>query len=620
MQEKIAILDAGAQYGKVIDRRVRELNVETEIMPLDSSAEELKDYKGIILTGGPESVYGDSALDYDPQIFNLGIPVLGICYGAQLMNYVEGGKVEKKQARNDGQFQVEIDNSSDLFYEMDEKQNCLFTHGDSYSEKDLAPALKKTGEMNGIIASFENSERKLYGVQFHPEVDLTDNGTKIFRNFLYRICRVSGVYTIEDRIQTAIEKIKQSVGDKKVLCLVSGGVDSTVCSALLCKALGKDKVYAIHIDNGFMRKDESRKVKTALEEIGLELKVIDASNQFYNGKTELRGQIIGPLKDTINPEEKRNIIGDTFMKVAEKAIEELGLSFDEIYLAQGTLRPDLIESASKIASSKADVIKTHHNDTNLVRKLRESGRVIEPLRDYHKDEVRRLGRLLQLPEELVERQPFPGPGLGVRIICSEKPYIHDDFNQINEQLKKYGGSSIKATLLPIQTVGVQGDGRTYSYLVGLSGEKNWEELFRIAKEIPREISKVNRIAYIFGRKIKGDVKSITPTFPRPDAISQLQNADDIVNTILLEYGLTRKLSQVPVVSFPVNFGFKGKRSIAIRTFITNDFMTGKAAAPGQDFPEEALDKMVKKIKKNVEGIARIAYDLTSKPPGTTEWE
>jgi len=618
IEEKLAILDAGAQYGKVIDRRVRNLRVLSEILPMDTPAEKLRSYKAIIISGGPESVYGENAPKYDPELFSLGIPVLGICYGMQLMNYASGGTVRKKEVREDGQYEISVDNNSILFKGLNPNQKVLLTHGDSTDS--IAREFKVIAKSNSLISGIEDQGRKLYGVQFHPEVDLTEHGKEILKNFLYSIAGFSGLYTMEDRKLKAIEYIKKTVGDKKVLVLVSGGVDSTVCATILNEALGPERVYALHIDNGFMRLNESAKVRDALEKQGIELRVVDASQEFYSARTTVEGIETPFLMTVTSPEQKRKIIGDTFMRVAQKAIGELGLDPSEVYLAQGTLRPDLIESASHIASGRADVIKTHHNDTELVRRLRQEGRVVEPLRDYHKDEVRELGSQLGLPDDLVWRQPFPGPGLAVRIICAEKPYITDDFDEINEKLNEFSTQDISATLLPMQTVGVQGDGRSYSYLVGLSGKKDWNELFRIAKEIPKQVHKVNRIVYIFGDPVTWPVKEITPTYLREDVISQLQKADDIVNEVLLKYNLIRKLSQVPVISFPVNFGLEGYRSIGIRTFITNDFMTGAPAIPGKDIPENAVDEMVSRILKEVEKVSRVVYDLTSKPPGTTEWE
>ena len=320
-----------------------------------------------------------------------------------------------------------------------------------------------------------------------------------------------------------------------------------------------------------------------------------------------------------HPETKRHRIGDTFMSVTQQAIKDLGLKAD-LMLAQGTLRPDLIESASRIASSQASTIKTHHNDSPAVRRLRRTHQVVEPLSSYHKDEVRQIGRELGLPASLVWRQPFPGPGLAIRLLCAQKPFMQPDFEAIQHQLNNFSTAQIKATLLPIRTVGVQGDGRTYSYVVGLSGQPNWPTLLKLAKEIPKQIRQINRVIYVFGDQIKTPITQITPTYVTPENIDQLRQADHIVNQTLSEFNLIRKLSQVPVISFPLGFGQLGYRSIAIRTFITNDFMTGVPAIPNKDIPMLALNQMIKRILKQVSGIARVAYDLTSKPPGTTEWE
>jgi len=601
---KCVILDSGAQYGKVIDRRVRELNIESVIKPLSTPASELKQYQAIIISGGPESVYASTAPKYDPKIFSLGIPIFGICYGMQLMNYVKGGKVAGLKKREDGQCTIKVNHASILFSGLEKKQDVLMSHGDSITQKTLNKNFTPVAFSGNIVAAVQDLKNNFYGVQFHPEVDLTINGKKILKNFLYKVAKFKGDFSVGDRQQQAIKYLKESIGNKKVLVLVSGGVDSTVCAALLAKAIPAKNIFALHIDNGFMRYQESKAVIVALKKVGIKVNFVDASDIF-----------IDALAGVTNPEQKRQIIGDTFMNVAETAIKNLNLDFKKVILAQGTLRPDLIESASKLASTNANTIKTHHNDTAMVRKLREQGMIVEPLKEFHKDEVRELGTKLGLPRKLVWRQPFPGPGLAIRIIATKKPYITDKFKIINKQLK-----SFSATLLPIQTVGVQGDHRSYSYLAGISGKKTWKKMFEIAREIPKKIHEINRVVYIFGAPITNSVTEITPTLLTKDVIHQLQTADLIVNKILIKYKLINKLSQVPVILFPVNFGKKGERSIAIRTFITNDFMTGVPAIPGVDIPIKALNEMVAEILKKTPGISRVVYDLTSKPPGTTEWE
>ncbi|CAJ0939580.1 unnamed protein product [Ranitomeya imitator] len=367
--------------------------------------------------------------------------------------------------------------------------------------------------------------------------------------------------------------------------------------------------------------------------------VVNAAHSFYNGTTTLpiseedrtpRKRISKTLNMTTNPEEKRKIIGDTFVKIANEVIGEMNLNPDEVFLAQGTLRPDLIESASLIASVKAEVIKTHHNDTELIRKLREEGKVIEPLKDFHKDEVRILGRELELPEELVSRHPFPGPGLAIRVICAEEPYVCKDFAETNNILKivaDYSASvkkphtllqrvkactteedqeklmhitslhSLNAFLLPIKTVGVQGDCRSYSYVCGISSKDapHWESLMYLSRLIPRMCHNINRVVYVFGPPVKEPPTDVTPTFLTTGVLSTLRQADFEAHNILRESGYASKISQMPVILTPLHFDRDPlqkqpscQRSVVIRTFITSDFMTGIAATPGNEIPEEKL--------------------------------
>jgi len=341
-----------------------------------------------------------------------------------------------------------------------------------------------------------------------------------------------------------------------------------------------------------------------------------------------------------------------YMKIAQREISNLGLGVDDIFLAQGTLRPDIIESGSPDISKTAHTIKTHHNDTNLVRQLRITGRVVEPLSEYHKDEVRKLGRSLGLPDSIVMRQPFPGPGLAVRIICSDEPFMDDTFvptnhflealvclpkegteqTGINKNLKDYEKSNleeirkndhIRATLLPFKTVGVQGDGRSYNYACALSSNTspNWDHLFMLARLIPRLRHNINRVVYVYGPRLEGHITHVTPTTMTKDIIQFLTEADDIATELLTSSGSLQKISQVPIVLFPVPFNKPGAtHSIAIRTLITNDFMTGHPAVPNHDIDPEVLSLLVKTLTETLPKVGRVVYDLTSKPPGTTEWE
>ncbi|XP_017480681.1 PREDICTED: GMP synthase [glutamine-hydrolyzing]-like [Rhagoletis zephyria] len=677
--EKVAILDCGAQYGKLIDRKVRELSVESQILPLNTPAKQLlnEQYKAIIISGGPGSVYADDALPYDKEIFQIGVPVLGICYGFQMLNKDFGGSVERKEGREDGQFTITVDNQNPLFSNLDPQQEVLLTHGDSVSK--VADGFKVVGKSQNVIVAISNVEKKLYGVQFHPEVDLSTNGKQMLKNFLFNVAGLSGNFTMKSRESECIDYIRQVVGKNKVLMLVSGGVDSTVCAALLHKALNADQVIAFHIDNGFMRKNESILVERSLKSVGLDMKTINASLQFYNATTTIPLSKTEPNKkyatkilcQTTAPEEKRKIIGDTFVRIADEIVRDLKLNPEHVFLGQGTLRPDLIESASSLASSKADAIKTHHNDTELVRKLRDDGRVVEPLKDFHKDEVRVLGRDLGLPAELVQRHPFPGPGLAVRIICAEEPYMERDFSETTEVLKVIVNYTVylqrkhsmmpkvqsvcnaediafletfcatynfTSTLLPIKSVGVQGDCRSYSYVVGLSEDApadeseaattaKFETLARMAKLIPRICHNVNRVCYIFGESVKHPVKDITTTTLTPHVIDVLREADHIATSELQRASYGALVSQMPIILIPIHFDREEAltrtpsclRSVVIRTFITEDFMTGVPAIPNRQIPFKVSWETAEKISQ-VPGLSRVLYDLTPKPPGTTEWE
>lgn len=633
----IAILDAGGQYAKVIDRRVRELGVHSVILPLNTSIEELNAFQAIIITGGPQSVFSYVVgIDF-PDLSQLTVPILGICFGMQLLAHANGGKVETKTIREDGVFEISVDTTCSLFAGLEQKQQVLLTHGDTVEVpgSDFNP-IAWSGD---LLAGMAHKTKPWFGVQFHPEVDLTKNGREMFANFLFEVAKVTPNYQIEDREELAIAHIKERVGDSHVLVLVSGGVDSSVAAALVSKAIEPDRIQALHIDHGFMRSQESDQVIQALESLGLNIRHCKAHAEFATATTNLKnGETSPQLHQVTDPEMKRTIIGDTFMNVAEREIAALNLPADSVFLVQGTLRPDLIESASGMVSKKAAVIKTHHNDTHLVRVLRDKGRVVEPLAEYHKDEVRILGEQLGLPKELVWRHPFPGPGLAIRILCATEPYFgksQESFLELAARLdQEYGTDDYAVTALPIRSVGIQGDGRSYSYVAAVSLRKtgaadsisektrviDWLLLFKLAKTIPQKEHDINRVVFGFGPQLPQEITSVTPTFLTQDVVKQLQQADDLVQKELMQNELHTKVSQVPVISIPLGIETQGNRSIVIRTIITNDFMTGVPAVPDETFPSSILLDLAESIAQNVPGISRAFYDLTAKPPGTTEWE
>lgn len=621
--DKIAILDCGGQYTKVIDRRVRELSVKSEIFPVGIEAKKLRDYDGIILSGGPASVWSSEKLKYDKKIFDLNLPVLGICYGLHLINQHFGGEVKPGVKQEYGETVIDIDSDCILFDGLEKEQTVLMSHGDSI--KVLAEGFEIGAVSEDIPACIYDNTRALYGVQFHPEVDLTVHGKIMLNTFLKKICRLKGNYILEDRIRTSIERIKKQVGRNKIIVLVSGGVDSAVTAALLNKALEQEQIFAIHVDHGLMRKNESDIICNNLESLGIKNIIrINAKDSFFYKKIKENGKLLGPLSDTYDPEEKRRIIGNFFVEVVKEKASELNLDFNKIFLAQGTLRPDLIESGNPDVSSHARKIKTHHNDVDIIRQVREHGRIVETNWDWHKDEVRKIARTLGIDEKIASRQPFPGPGLAIRYICNENKNIitDEEIKQFNTVLLKSGTEKYGITghLAPIKTVGVQGDNRSYRYLSVLSSQKkilDWEEIFRIGTFIPNNLNFVNRVGFILNKNIS-NLNIVTEKMKITEyGIGLLREIDFFVRKALEK----PSMSQVFAVLIPVHTkSLEKKYSVAIRTFLTNDYMTGRPAVIGRDVELDTIMNLSSSIEKKFKEIDLVIYDITSKPPATVEWE
>ncbi|SMO71541.1 GMP synthase (glutamine-hydrolysing) [Balnearium lithotrophicum] len=509
-ESKILILDFGSQYTQLIARRLREKHIYCEIHPFNISIEKIKEFKpkGIILSGGPASVYAPDSPKISREIFELGVPVLGICYGMQLITYLFGGEVVRAEKHEYGRAELQVLDSSDLFYGLPEKFTVWMSHGDRVLKipENFEPIAKTE---NAPYAAIRNKGRKIFGVQFHPEVKHTQYGDRILENFAVRICGAEQNWTMENFIEYEIKKIRETVGDKNVICALSGGVDSSVVAALLHRAIG-DQLYPIFVDTGLLRKGERESVeRTFKEKFHMKnFRVIDASDIFLER-----------LKGVTDPEEKRKIIGHTFIEVFERAAKEIP---NAEFLAQGTLYPDVIESVS--VKGPSATIKSHHNVGGLPERL--NFKLIEPLRELFKDEVRELGRKLGLPDEIIKRQPFPGPGLAIRIIGEVKPeylkILREADAIVLEEIKRAGlydkiWQSF-AVFLPIQTVGVMGDVRTYDYVIAVRAVEStdgmtadwvklpYDLLERISNRIINEVEGVNRVVYDITSKPPGTIE------------------------------------------------------------------------------------------------------------------
>jgi GMP synthase (glutamine-hydrolysing) len=605
---RIAIIDLGGQYCHLIARRLRDLAVNAEIFASATGAEALSAHAGIILSGGPQSVYDPDAVTIDERILQLGVPVLGICYGHQLMAKLLGGEV----AGHDGEYgftqlRTHLPSSAGrmddgLFAGTPPIQQVWMSHADAV--RTLPPALVPLAATDRCMyAAFADLSRQLFGVQFHPEVVHTEHGSRLLENFVRNVCHIGESITFQSRISGLCERIHKTVADRSVFFLVSGGVDSTVAFVLCGMTLPKARVLGLYIDTGLMRLGETDELRANLASVGLadRIKIWDASEQFLSA-----------LEGKTDPEEKRQIIGRLFIEIQAQAMYQLGIDPAHWLLGQGTIYPDTIESGGD--TGRAAVIKTHHNRCDEVRELLRQGKVIEPLAEFYKDEVRVLGRELGLSARITDRWPFPGPGLAIRCLCTNTSRAAESLPP--ECTARLRPDDLQGILLPLRTVGVQGDARTYRMVVALEqtdDEMNYDTIRRLSSTLCNQSGVANRVVLLL-RGIR----------PLPEArvelagltrrrLDLLRQADSIARLEIERANLAHTVWQFPVVLAPIAFG--NGESVILRPVNSTDGMTANFAT----LPAKLLHSISQKILSLPE-IDAVFLDVTNKPPATIEWE
>ena len=597
----LAILDFGSQYAHLIAKRIRHLGVYTEIFPPSIDIDSLRAAKGIILSGGPASVFVGDVPAFNPEILSISQPILGLCYGHQLIAKYFGGRVANTGQGEFGKASLHQLNFSPLWKHVADKSQVWMSHQDSVTE--LPQGFKVIGEtISGSLAALQHQERPLFSLQFHPEVTDTLAGFQILSNFV-ELCKARPSWSMERFIEQTKIELQQQVGEHNVLMFLSGGVDSSVAFALLNEVLGKERVLGLFIDNGFLRLNEAEQILQRYEQLGYGNVVgRDYSETFLES-----------IAGEVDPQRKRHQVGNTFLTVREKLLEELKLNPDEWLLGQGTLYPDIIESGG---TEHAKVIKSHHNRVDAIQDLIAKDQVVEPLKELYKDEVRRVGELLGLPKEIVWRHPFPGPGLSINVLCSsEDTILQPEHNSTLDTLHQHL-TPTQASLLPVRSVGVQGDQRTYTEPAVLLGPKDWEWLENTSIRLTNQVRAINRVvAYL----------PLQPTDQLPNwrvrcafcdklRLDLLRVAEAHVSETLANHGWLERIFQLLVILLPISQdGYQD--SIVLRPVISEDVMTARFAPVDW----QVLHKLLPQLYA-LNGIDSVFFDITHKPPATFGWE
>lgn len=605
----IAVLDFGSQFAHLIARRIRQHGVLAKIYTPDTNPAEYADAKGIVLSGGPKSTIAEDAVQYNHRLFDTSLPILGLCYGHQLTALHFGGNVAKGKTKEYGQADVILTKTDPLFSGLAKKQRVWMSHWDVVTKlpRDFV-ILGKT--VDCPIAIMRHMTKPIWSCQFHLEVHHTVNGLKILENFLFKICQVQADWKIDQIEHEIITEIKAQAGKSRhVFLLLSGGVDSTVAFVLLEKALGKQRVHGLHVDNGFMRLNESVQVMAALKKAGFgNLHVIDASNRFLRA-----------VEGMIDPEQKRQAIGELFVAIANEAMAKVlkQVSADRLLLGQGTIYPDTIESGG---TKHADKIKTHHNQIDLIKHMTREGKVIEPLRSVYKDEVRAIGRRFKLAPSLLERHPFPGPGLSIRTLCSDGDNTIADEATINAKVAniiKRMGLRVTGHALAMKSVGVQGDERSYKHPVVIIGKASWKQLNELSVRLTNEVFEINRVLWLVWQRAAtagNSAGAMQPAYLTQERLDLLRVVDDSVMRQMKSDKLLKQIWQFPVVLVPYGRA-AGHEAVVLRPIQSQEAMTVNF----YPMPQPSLTAIKKQLAR-IPYLDYLFYDITNKPPATIEWE
>lgn len=621
---KIVVLDFGSQYAHLIAKRFRMMGYYSEIALPSAGLETFKNAKGIVLSGGPSSIYDKNAPEFNSEILKLDIPILGLCYGHYVLQTGYNGKAQKALVGEFGFATLELNQNvkCPLFEEIASPQQVWMSHQDAVVKP--GDGFETVGSTKDCeFAALQNLEKKRFSLQFHCEVKDTPCGNKILENFA-KFCGMEKNWDQDTVLNHIIDSIKNQADDKNVLLFLSGGVDSTVAFALLNKALEQKRVLGLHIDNGFMRKNESKKVEEAYKNHGFSNFIVeDASKTFLKA-----------VENLTDPQKKRMAIGENFITVRNEVVAKQKFDENKWLLAQGTLYPDIIESGG---TKNSNVIKTHHNRVDGIQKLIEKGLIIEPLKDLYKDEVRAIGKKLGLEDELVMRHPFPGPGLSINVLCSNGTMTDNDkeeFKKAQEEISKVQlgmfcekcSENLEKYILPVKSVGVQGDFRTYRFPSVISFAKTengfyhlpkkWEKLEAASSQITNSASFINRtiIRLWQNPSVKDEALKLQEGYCTKDRLDQTRDADDIVLTALHKSGWYNKIFQHLTINLPYASS-KERCSFVLRPLCSEDVMTARFA----QLPQNLLMDIVQELSK-LPYVDAIFFDLTNKPPATFGWE